>query len=908
MFVKRCGLMVAGLLTLAASHGSTAQAEASNISHSQCVPDPRTSAASPEFVADELPNGLRYILDRRPGADLVVGVLIGAGERDAKVPGANAPHVIEHVAVSPAFYAQNESALSNLAGKGSIKLIRATTGMRSTEFLFAVPGVEDPNALIEIVGDILFRAPLTEANIRRERQAVLAEVDSALAANLGVEVTKRSDLFGKVAPLLPQAAKDRTFNLTVSEVQEFYRTWYRTDLATVVVTGDINITEWRRAILHSLGCVVRSQVQPPRTGGRVSEQYLRPELGQPNRFIAVEDNQASTARYSVNVKFAPRQPTPGSAASYRDELLRLVVAESIPVQFDGGQREVAVHDFGNSNSLDVVSDDSRPYPERVVDAVANAVHPLVILKRFGIARSDLARAKLNAKKVLVGRASEASYLARQYMDLAHVRSIRRVHRRPNLEDQFTYIDAISYQAVNEYLRHNINFNTDFDVSVVAPSELLTLPNAAAVDRGIKLGLARPAAKPHNVPLPLEIAPPIGGRRIPRLVSKQLGPNRLFLQAEGGPRILIERMPTGGAPAPMNLLMLDHNDYSSTLKGESGQYFRATARFWPSADALPPRLTKEYLQLHGVSYDLEVREDRAKISIGAPFFSLREMFEAARFLVKQPPDRRSADFTQQHALPVGASVSERAYADNLDRPLYAQAVTRFRPDTILISGDFDMEQASKLASGYLADFEAAHEKTIRASRSDMTISADDIANSNSDKDNPSIFRTYSVFTENDKYNIYIQIATEIMRKLFFDRIRDRGGYYASVDTNFLSDANADGSSISDITFFCSIQASKAQEAGAIIDEVVEIVRTGKFTTEDFRRAKANVAEMWVRDMASPKGRNELMAEIINRRGNIEEADEVTGVAPIIEQITEEDIKSMAKFIFNEAVVSNSAPVP
>src|SRR5262245_6733771 len=241
MPARRAAVLIA-TLTIACGHRHHARAR---------VIDPPEDPKDPSVPLDPdlreglLPNGLRYEILPVHGAgqraQLRLVVAAGSSEEDDDQLGF--AHVVEHLAFEGTrrFPHDGVTAAMERDGMAFGADVNASTSADATVYQLAVP-TDEPHALdtaLDIMRDWAGDVTFDEAALDRERQVVVEEVrqgepgleEVALAAAI------RGSLHG-MRP--PKGDPDLIARAPRAAVVRFYRDWYRPDLMTVVVSGDID--------------------------------------------------------------------------------------------------------------------------------------------------------------------------------------------------------------------------------------------------------------------------------------------------------------------------------------------------------------------------------------------------------------------------------------------------------------------------------------------------------------------------------------------------------------------------------------------------------------------------------------------------------------------------------------------
>jgi predicted Zn-dependent peptidase len=187
----------------------------------------------------ELGSGMRIATERVPGARSVsTGVWVGVGARDEDAAHSGVSHFLEHLL----FKGTDERSAREIAFAvdrvgGDMN---AFTSKEYTAFYCRLPADALPLGL-ELLGDVLTRPALRDADVESERQVILEELamdddqPEDVAHRLLAEALFPGHPLGRETAGSPQTV----LALTADEVREFFHTWYRPANTVVAVVGAV---------------------------------------------------------------------------------------------------------------------------------------------------------------------------------------------------------------------------------------------------------------------------------------------------------------------------------------------------------------------------------------------------------------------------------------------------------------------------------------------------------------------------------------------------------------------------------------------------------------------------------------------------------------------------------------------
>lgn len=232
--------------------------------------------------AGSLSNGFRYAIARTAAEEgrVVVSFTVDVGHLDAEGKLIQEPHVLEHVLLTNFSDSEGRKIswqeLSSQLDEGDPKAIRGSTSESTTSYKFSIKNINLSDVL-DFTRNIAYGSTLSEQIIVEQSRAVISEIvkkDASLPSRL---VASRAFVAqgGEAA-----SAKQRIQALKSIDpkaVQQFYNKWYRANLQTIYIAGDIDTDlvehEIRRRFSDIPGDAPRPSDRSPMTsfaGGRVS--------------------------------------------------------------------------------------------------------------------------------------------------------------------------------------------------------------------------------------------------------------------------------------------------------------------------------------------------------------------------------------------------------------------------------------------------------------------------------------------------------------------------------------------------------------------------------------------------------------------------------------------------------------
>jgi zinc protease len=233
--------------------------------------------ADPKVVRGVLPNGLHYLIRRNaePKKRAELRLVVNAGsilETDAQ---RGVAHVVEHMAFNGTRrFPKND--LVNFLERIGMRFgadLNAYTSFDETVYMLKVP--TDTLALLQSGLDILedwaHDITFDSTELRKERGVVIEEWRSGRNAVARVQdkqfpVVLHGSMYGE---RLPIGTRENLEHFPDSLARQFYRSWYRPDLMTVVAVGDFDVPTVEAAIRTRFSKIPRATQPQPRTYAKV---------------------------------------------------------------------------------------------------------------------------------------------------------------------------------------------------------------------------------------------------------------------------------------------------------------------------------------------------------------------------------------------------------------------------------------------------------------------------------------------------------------------------------------------------------------------------------------------------------------------------------------------------------------
>lgn len=220
-------------------------------------------------VYDRLSNGLHYIIRQNdlPGSKIEFRLIIRAGAILQTPEEGGCAHFVEHMAFN---------GTKNFPGKGIVQYleslgvkygfgINAFTGFDRTIYMFSIPTdrPEDLDQALLILGDWLTGMSIDPVEVEREKGVI---VEEARGYDLGDAFYDLKIGKSRYKERMPLGTMEEIRQMTPERLRTFYEKWYTTELATIVLVGDLDIKQAEQKVRQILGSL-------PATTSKGYKQY-----------------------------------------------------------------------------------------------------------------------------------------------------------------------------------------------------------------------------------------------------------------------------------------------------------------------------------------------------------------------------------------------------------------------------------------------------------------------------------------------------------------------------------------------------------------------------------------------------------------------------------------------------------
>jgi zinc protease len=231
---------------------------------SDLKPDPRARFGT-------LPNGLRYVIEanHEPKQRASLRLLVEAGSAEERPEQRGLAHFLEHMAFNGSTHYPPGTLIEffqrmgmNFGGDTN-----ANTGFDRTIYLLELPNTQEPTITegLHVFADYAGGLLLQPAEIDKERGVILSEKRTRDSVGYRTFVAQFGFMLdGSLLPQrLPIGETDIIQHAQRDQFADFYNTWYRPDLMSVVIVGDIDPAAVEKQVIAAFSPVTaRAPARP----------------------------------------------------------------------------------------------------------------------------------------------------------------------------------------------------------------------------------------------------------------------------------------------------------------------------------------------------------------------------------------------------------------------------------------------------------------------------------------------------------------------------------------------------------------------------------------------------------------------------------------------------------------------
>ena len=250
------------------------------------MPLPQDSA----ILSGQLENGLSYYIMRNPKPEKIaeLRLIVSAGAVNEDDDQRGLAHFTEHMAFNGTEHFAKSELVQYLSsiGVGYYNGLNGGTMYDNTMYTFKIPA-DDKKKLrqgVLILADMAARINFEDTDIEHERGVIIEEWRMGRDAQQRVSDAQNAVLFAgsRYAERSPIGTYEVLSTFKPEVLKRFYRDWYRPDLQTVVIVGDIDPQEMLGLVQENFASL------PAREKPRPREDFLVPDYLVPQAVVATD--------------------------------------------------------------------------------------------------------------------------------------------------------------------------------------------------------------------------------------------------------------------------------------------------------------------------------------------------------------------------------------------------------------------------------------------------------------------------------------------------------------------------------------------------------------------------------------------------------------------------------------------
>lgn len=356
----------------------------------------------PSVKTGKLKNGLTYYIKKngKPENKVVLRLMVNAGSILETDEQQGLAHFMEHMCFNGTERFPKNKLVDYLQSIG-VKFgqhLNAYTSFDETVYFLPIPS-EDKEKVekgFQIIEDWAFNTTLTPEEIDKERGVVLEEY------RLGLGADKR--MMGRYLPKmmynshyadrLPIGKKEILENFTYDKLTSFYKDWYRPNLMSVIVVGDIDVAEMEKKINEHFSKYKNPKNEKPR---KVFEVPNHKET-----FVAVEsDKEAPFTQVQLLYKDYSEPKITKTVKDYRDNLVEGLFTTMLNNRLEEKQNSsnppftygYTFHGGTWARTKEAFQSFAMVGQDKQLDALKVLIEENERVKKFGFTEGELERAK-----------------------------------------------------------------------------------------------------------------------------------------------------------------------------------------------------------------------------------------------------------------------------------------------------------------------------------------------------------------------------------------------------------------------------------------------------------------------------------------------------------------------------------
>lgn len=355
----------------------------------------------PDVLSGTLPNGLKYFIQRNaiPAGKLELRLFVNAGSILEDEDQLGLAHFTEHMLFNGTRSFPKGAMLEflNSVGMGFMNGLNGMTSYDFTMYMFSLP-TEDREVLERgflLLSEMAHAASFEPEELERERGVIIEEWRMGQNADSRIQdqISAVKYAGSRYAERSPIGTYEVISTFTREQIMRFYQDWYRPDLQTVVVVGDLDPEITLAMLTRHFGPI------PARENPRPREIFGVPSHEE-SRAVVATDHELTNNRVFVSWKKEPSSfQTVGDLYSdlQREIFYGMInsrlaeLSRSANPPFSMGY----AFEYSQSQAVDEINLLAQMGETQSLSATQALLTEVERIRRFGFTEAELERSKMN---------------------------------------------------------------------------------------------------------------------------------------------------------------------------------------------------------------------------------------------------------------------------------------------------------------------------------------------------------------------------------------------------------------------------------------------------------------------------------------------------------------------------------
>uniref|UniRef100_UPI00404B98D7 M16 family metallopeptidase n=1 Tax=Flavobacterium sp. TaxID=239 RepID=UPI00404B98D7 len=356
----------------------------------------------PTVKTGKLKNGLTYYIKKnnKPENKVDLRLIINAGSILESDEQQGLAHFMEHMCFNGTERFPKNKLVDYLQSIG-VKFgqhLNAYTSFDETVYFLPIPS-DDSEKLekgFQIIEDWAFNTTLTPEEIDKERGVVLEEYRIGLGADKRMmgQFMPKMMYNSQYAKRLPIGQKEILENFTYDKIISFYKDWYRPNLMSVIVVGDIDVAEMEKKVQEHFSKYKNPKNEKPR---KVFEVPNHDET-----FVSIEsDKEAAFTQVRLMYKDYEKPKVMKTVGDFKTELMEGLFSTMINNRLEEKQNSptppftygYTFHGGTFARTKEAFQSFAMVPQDKQLEALKVLVEENERIRAFGFTEGELSRAK-----------------------------------------------------------------------------------------------------------------------------------------------------------------------------------------------------------------------------------------------------------------------------------------------------------------------------------------------------------------------------------------------------------------------------------------------------------------------------------------------------------------------------------